>query len=282
MKRKILIPTDFSKNAWFALKYATRLYADEACDFYLLNVFSASQNLVGSLFTMVKGSEPYETAKATSEKKLNEVIDLVCASDTENSNHSFHPIAMFNDTIEAVKEVVDKKDIEIVVMGTKGETNSPDAVYGSTAIYTMEKVRNCPVLAVPENAPSELPKEIVFPTDYQTSFKRKELVYLTDIAKKCDANIAVLHVSNHTLNKEQQEQQQLLKEIFQENAYSLHQLHSSAVNDSIGIFIESRNSDMIAFINTKHSFFGSVFTNPLVKEVTFLNVPVLALHDLRN
>ncbi|WP_298516797.1 universal stress protein [uncultured Kordia sp.] len=282
MRRKILVPTDFSKNAWFALKYATRLYIDDECDFYLLNVFSASKNLVESLFTMVKGSESYETAKAASEKELNKIIGLLKVSEPEDIKHTYHVIASFNDVIEAMKDIIEQKDIELVVMGTKGETNNPKAVYGSTAIYAMEKVRNCPVLAIPEDASYSLPKEIVFPADFVSGYKRRELQYLTDIAKKCNANIAVLHISDKELNTQQKEQKELLEEIFQENSYSFHFLPLHAINDAVSIFIESRESDMIAFINKKHSFFGSVFTNPLVKEVTFLRVPVLVLHDLKN
>lgn len=282
MRHKILIPTDFSKNAWLAAKYATRLYQNEACDFYLLHVFSAPKNLVDSLFNMVEGSESYETAKAASEKELSDVVDLLQRSAEEHSDHTYQTISMFNDVVEAIKIVVEKKDIEIIAMGTKGESNRKDAVFGSVAIHTMEKVRNCPVLAVPENAPHTLPKEIVFPTSYKTHYKRRELQYLTDVAKKCNANIAVLHISDRELNKTQKERQELLKEIFDDNTYSFHTLPLNAINEAINIFIDSRDSDMVAFINKKHSFFGSIFTNPLVKEVTFFKVPVLVLHDLRN
>ena len=39
MKRRILLPTDFSKNAWRAITYAQELYKNESCNFYILNVF---------------------------------------------------------------------------------------------------------------------------------------------------------------------------------------------------------------------------------------------------
>jgi len=42
MKRKILLPTDFSKNAWNAMTYAIELYKDEVCEFYILNTFNAT------------------------------------------------------------------------------------------------------------------------------------------------------------------------------------------------------------------------------------------------
>ncbi|CAM1359852.1 hypothetical protein TSEDIMI_140017 [Tenacibaculum sediminilitoris] len=49
------------------------------------------------------------------------------------------------------------------------------------------------------------------------------------------------------------------------------------------MFYESRECDMVAFINKKHVFFDTIFSKPLVKEVGYmLKVPVLVLHDLRN
>ncbi|WP_046756690.1 universal stress protein [Kordia jejudonensis] len=282
MKRKILVPTDFSKNAWLALKYATRLYADDECDFYILNVFSASKNLMDSLLNMVEGSESYEAAKQDSEKELSNILDLLKQSDADNPKHEFHIISVFNDVIEAIKNIVEKKDIEIVIMGNKGKTNSSEAIFGSNAMYAMEKVRNCPVMVIPENATHTLPKEIVFPTSYKTHFKRRELYYVTDIAQKCNANVAVLHVSNRELNKEQKERQAMLEEIFENISYSFHFLSQYSVSEAVRIFIESRKSDMVAFINKKHVFFGSILTNAMVKEVTDFKVPILVMHDLRN
>ena len=41
MRKKILLPTDFSKNAWNAILYALELYKNETCEFYIVNIFSA-------------------------------------------------------------------------------------------------------------------------------------------------------------------------------------------------------------------------------------------------
>jgi len=39
----------------------------------------------------------------------------------------------------------------------------------------MEKLRECPVLAFPENISFQAPKEIVFPTDYKVPLKEQSL-----------------------------------------------------------------------------------------------------------
>lgn len=284
MRHKILLPTDFSKNSIRAINYARELYKYERCDFYLLNVFSATSNILESLIHMEPGSELYETAKLNSENGLAKVYDMIAMSGANNPKHHFDVISQFNNVVEAIKQIVDQKDIEMIVMGTKGETHSRLAAFGSTAMYVMEKVRSCPVLVVPEHSIIEMPKEIVFLTDYKLPFKSRELIYLTDIAKKSDASIAILHVvDEEALDNQQTENRQLLEEIFQGVNYKFHTLSHTSVLNGVNIFVESRKSNMVAFINKKHAFFGSMLSNPMVKEITFhLNVPLLALHDLRN
>ncbi|WP_178988331.1 MULTISPECIES: universal stress protein [Winogradskyella] len=284
MRHRILVPTDFSKNATKALRYAIELYKDVPCDFYLLNVFTAGGNILEDLLNMEPGTESYERKKIDSENGLAKIYDMIAMTEYDNPKHHFNVISVFNNPIEAIKDAVEKNDIEIIVMGTKGETNSRKTAFGSTAIYVMEKVRNCPVIVVPLNAKSVMPKEIVFPTSYKTHYKKRELNYLVDIAKKFEATIIVLHISEENeLSKEQNENRQLLENIIEDTNHKPHFLSHSSVETAINIFIESRDSDMVAFINKKHVFFGSILTDPLVKHISFHSkVPILVMHDLRN
>lgn len=284
MKRKILLPTDFSNSSWHAIKYALELYKEDECDFYILNVFTAPGNTLEVLMNMESGSETYTRIKEESKKELSKILDKLIINKEGNPKHHFKTISAFNNPIEGIKDIVEKKDIEMIVMGTRGENKTKLSSFGSTAVYVMEKIRNCPVIVVPENADGKLPKEIVFPTSYKTHYKKRELIYLIDIAKKCDAKIAILHVSEEeNLSKNQKERKAMLEEYFEDVPYEFHNVFHYYVEPAVSIFVESRKSDMIAFINKKHSFFNSIFTNAMVKEITFhTNVPILVMHDLRN
>tara|TARA_R110002111_G_scaffold77451_2_gene123086 strand:+ start:3237 stop:4091 length:855 start_codon:yes stop_codon:yes gene_type:complete len=284
MKHKILLPTDFSKNAWHAISFALELYKKDQCDFYILNVFSTTSHIVDSLMNMEPGSEMYETAKLDSENGLAKVLDMLVFKDSKNPKHHFKTISTFNNVVEAIKNIVEEKDIEMIIMGTKGETNYKKIVYGSTAINVMEKVRNCPIIVVPELAKHSLPKEIVFPTSYKTHLKRRELNYLTELAENCNASIRILHVSEEDkLDKKQLNNKKLLEEYFENIDYSFHALSAIDIPTAINCFVESRGSDMVAFINKKHTFFSSILSNPLVKEMGYNSrVPLMAMHDLRN
>lgn len=284
MKKKILLLTDFSKNSLNAIMYALELYRLDRCDFYVLNVFRTTYNLIEDIIPPKPGEKGYDVPKQKSTEGLNHISKLIEFREDENPYHNFTYVSLNKKLLKAVDELVEEKDIEMVVMGTKGISDSEASVYGSNAIELMEKIRNCPVLVIPGEAKQVLPKEIVFPTSYKTHYKRRELNYLIEIARKSGASIRILHIKEEDkLDKNQEAHQQMLEEYFDRLNYSFHTLCCVTVSTAVKCFVESRESDMVAFINKKHSFFGSVLTQPLVKDIGYnLKVPVLVLHDLRN
>ncbi|GGX18654.1 universal stress protein [Aquimarina muelleri] len=283
MKKKILLPTDFSRNAWNAITYAIELYKNETCDFYVLNVFNARGYAIESMMVPEPGEKLYEEAKEKSEMGLGKIMERLTFRD-DNPNHKFFMVSEFNGMLEAIKDIVEKQDIEMIIMGTKGTTNTNDLIYGSNTVLIMEKVRNCPVMAIPEDATYNEPKEIVFPTDYRTYFKRRELQYLIEIARMTNAAIRVLYVAkDDTLDEEQENNKKLLKESLGDLQYTFHTLHNVDVKGGVSSFVESRESDMVTFVNRKHSFLESIFSKPMAKSLGQRSkVPVLALHDLTN
>ena len=281
MEKRVLLPTDYSQNALNAIRYAQKLFQGIPCDFYLLNAYDVS---VEAPKTIVPepGEHFYETAKRYSEEQMERLlvtIDML----PENPNHRFHTFCVFNDLVEAVRNMIAKKDIDIIVMGTKGVTSSRSRIFGTKTVKVMEQIRNCPVVVVPEHHVFEPPKEIVFPADYKTHYKKRELNHLIEIAKLHDAKINVLHIDKDKdgkLNKKEQTNKQLLQDILDGTDYEMHFLSSIKVSKGIKLFVESRNCDMIAFFNRKHLFFGSILFNPLVKEIGYdPQVPILELND---
>lgn len=279
MDKRILIPTDFSKNALNAVRYTLDLFSKLNCEFYFLNVFRLDSYTTDTLIIPEPGSAQYEVAKSKSEEGFVKLFDMLELY-RDNPKHSYHTISTFNFLSVAIKQTIADKDIDIVVMGTKGATGSRGIIFGSNTVNTMEKVRECPVLAVPENVEFSTPKEIVFPTNYKSPFKRRELSYLMEIAKMHEASIRVLYVSKkQEMTKSQENNKQLLDDILQSVEHSFHTISEKDVSRGLTLFVESRNSDIIGFINRKHFFFGSVFSKPLVKEIGYnATVPILALH----
>ncbi|WP_339714130.1 universal stress protein [uncultured Kriegella sp.] len=281
MEKRILLPTDFSKNALNAIRYALSLYEEQQCDFYFLNVYQVDgYNLENAMMVPEPGEIAFEAARSKSKLRFNELKQILSLSH-HNQKHTYHTISTFSYLFEAVENAIAKHDIDIVVMGTKGSTGSHTIIYGTNTINLMEKVTECPVLAIPEKARYSTPREIVFPTDYKTPFKRRELNYLVEIGKMHGTAIRILHIKEkEKLTKAQQNNKELLENILKDIDHSSHSLEGVKVHTGINAFIESRKSDMVAFLNKKHRFFGSMWSKPLVKELGYHSrVPVFTLND---
>ena len=279
MNKQILIPTDFSKNALNAIRYTVDLYSKLNCDFHLLNVLDFERYTMENLIIPESGSAAFELAQKETEKKFQKLLDTLVLQN-DNPKHRYYTHTALDFLLEAMKKIIEEKDIDLVAMGTKGATGSKKVFFGSNTVNAMEKIRECPVLAIPDEISYTTPKEIVFPTNFKDTFKRNELRYLIEISKMHHSNIAILHLDkNEELSEEQKGNKQLLDTILEETPHSFHKLTESNLAKGIQTFVESRSGNMIAFINHKHIFFGSVFAKPLVKNIGYnATVPILALH----
>ncbi|MDT7829875.1 universal stress protein [Pricia sp. S334] len=280
MDKRILLLTDFSKNALNAALYALDLYSDRVCSFYILNTYGVDGfSIDGSAYTR-PGQSSHDIAKSETEIRFKNFMQML-RMHSDNSKHTYETIASYDSLLDGVKKVVAKKDIDIIIMGTKGMTGSRTVLFGMNTVNVMEKVTECPVLAVPEDIKFRRPKEIVFPTDYKKPFKRRELKYLITIAQMHNTSIQVLHVmESNELSESQEDNKELLKRIFKEVGHSFHELEGASVNSEINAFIDKRNSAMVAFVNYKRNFFSKLISRPLVRDLGYQSrVPVLVLRN---
>lgn len=281
MKKSILLATDFYENSQNAIDYAIQLYKEYSCDFYILNTYNVEDYAVG--FTAARG---IEESKKKSIAGLANILERLSFID-DSINHKFHMISECGSLIEIMKEIIDKRDIDMVVMGTKGNTASRAQMYGSHTVLAMEKIRNCPVLVIPAETIFKEIKEIVFPTGYRIHYKKREFQYLIDIAKGTNATIHILNIldEDEQLDEDQLNNQKLLKDYFNGLEHNFHTVRNIEVQTALHSFIESHDIDMVTFINKKHNFFSNLFSRrqPMMKELGYYStIPVLTLHDFKN
>lgn len=279
--KKILLPTDFSENAYNAINYAIELYKGEPCEFFILHSYYLPGYSENNLLSLVPTDEKLKEVKERAEKKMETLKVLVRFNDF-NNNHKLHFLNVFGSFNTVLKNSVEMEDIKLIIMGTRGETDDRNAILGSNAVNAMEKIRNCPVLTIPGDFIFKDLNEIVFPTSFKIHYKENELATLIEISQLTNSPIRILHVKkDRKLSKEQEENKVLLNQILEATSFTHHELFNLNLQEGVRCFAQSRASEMIAFINKKHSFFGSVFSNPMVKDLgNNANVPILALHNL--
>lgn len=275
--KNILLPTDFSSNSINAIQYALNLFQDSKCLFYLINVYTI----------------PYLTNEVLMENDMHQLIEnenkLFNTSQEEmkailkkikpNNNHKFELISEYGFFIDSIKKIVKNKNIDLIIMGTKGATGAKEIFMGSNTGDIIMKT-NCNILAVPENASYAKPKEITFPTDFKITYKKEIFTQLVQIAELHDSNIRVLLFENKGyLDEDQKINKKSLDYYLKKLKYTYHTLTNNDFEVALNCFTQSRgNTNMIAIIAKHYNFFQRLFFKPKVESLSFhTQIPLLVL-----
>ncbi|WP_339895467.1 universal stress protein [uncultured Algibacter sp.] len=279
--RKILIPTDFSENAMNAIKYAIELFKYEKSDYYIMNAY---QDDIYADETLLEKESLDKITKRISKKSLKalEIILNKIKELSPNPRHTYNIISSNNMLLDETDKIVDEKNIDIIVMGTRGKTNDKKLTFGSHTLQVLKYVQ-CPVLAIPENYKYNQPKHILFPTNYLLPYKRRELKLLCEMVSPYRTVIDMLYVSkSKKLSMRQEDNQNFIKEELCKNSLNFKIANSKHIINAIYAYIKENYIDMLVMVNTRHSFLESNLFLSTVDELSLhLKIPFLALQNIK-
>ena len=277
--KNILLPTDFSANAWNATLYAINLYKEESCCFFLINSYGVNGYFEGSLMDPVPAKEELQKHKAISEEKLNRLCEVL-KERFSNSKHKYKCVALNKTLINSINNELNLHKFEVILVGTQGTTGAYEVIFGSNTIRILNEIKNCPILAVPSNVSFHVIKEIVLATSYKIKHSKEDLKYIIQLAKQNNAAIRILHIEeSRGLSISQKHNKYHLDTCLKEIPHTIHFLAHVSIPIGIYCFTESRGSDMIVFINKKHNFLEKLLFKPLYKDLgDYSSIPLLVLH----
>ncbi len=274
--KKILLPTDFSENAWSAIMYALKLYANEHCTFYLLNSAKLASSRISSF-----SNKLLATIRDNAKKDLLDLKTKLKETHT-NTNHEFEIILNIGDLDDAVETAIERYEIDIVIMGTKGATGAKEIFFGSNTTNIIKKVKNCPLLMIPDNYEFSVPKQIAFPTNFNRNCDAKELHYLKRLADVHNSKIRVVHITeNEKLTEIQENNFTVLKQYLINHEHSFHWIPDyTSKAEVITNFVNELDIDILAMINYSHSFMERITREPVIKKIGFHpTIPFLVIPE---
>jgi nucleotide-binding universal stress UspA family protein len=275
--KKILLPTDFSDNAWNAIKYAVQLYKDEKCNFILLNTYTPIIYQVEHLPASAPQPQVLEIVKETSNRKLIELIHAI-KIEFNNSNHTFTHISAFNTLTAEIDALFKGHVMDVIVMGTKGASGLKEALFGSNTVHVLKNSK-CPVIAIPSAFSFETPNEILFPTDYEIDYQKEHLQTILEISAMYNTRVNILHVFyGSDLTDTQNINRTKLENYFKETACLFHDEKNQNIAEAITRFQLKARINLLVMINNKHSFFENIFFKSTINQIGFhLNIPFLVM-----
>ena len=274
--KKILLPTDFSDNSFEAIRYALLTYKDVKCTFYLLHTYNPPVYQTEFILGSPSLVELTNILEETATIKL-EQLKLQLVNQYSNSNHTFILRTAFNTLQNEISELTAAENLDLVVMGTKGATGAKEILFGSNTVHVIKKSK-CPVIAIPPNFEYEVPKEILFPTDFEINYTKKQMQPLLLIARQHKSQINVLHVRQAVeLNIVQKENKKQLDRLLV-NMAVFHSVADNEIIPAVNQFQEKTKINLLVMIQNKHTFIERLFIEPVIKKIGFhITIPFLVI-----
>ncbi|MCP4974750.1 MAG: universal stress protein [Maribacter sp.] len=279
--RNILVPTDFSNDAYNALYFASKLFKSKACNFFLLNAYSESTPLISRNIDNGNGEHKglLEQLKDESNEELKHTFHRVNL-DNKCPKHNYKMISKKMDLIETISQAIDDYKIDLVVMGNKGKTSGLGVYLGSSTTKTMASIKKCPILAVPENADFKVPYEIAFATNYKRYYDAEVLEPLKGMAIHCGAALRVVHINEEEhMSKIQEGNLKTLRAYLDPMENTVHWMPNfTSKTKAIQVFLDELGIGMLAMVNYEYSFLEKLLHEPLIKKLAFnIDIPFLVI-----
>ena len=256
---KILIPTDYSMLSRKAAEYAVSLSANIDAEYILLhcdNVPRPSYSFVNKLDDILR-QEALKTG--------NELADSIRESTGVNAKITCDFV--FGDPIEVLEKYSQKHDVDLIVMGTKGESVIENKIFGSVAAGVLEHV-SCPTIFVPQQAEANKPENIAFATDLTNV--EEEIEELIAFAQFFNATIHVVHVYPDMIDPSTFDEEATKLELIANTSYpniTFNAVMDSDIIAGLDQFIASDDPDMIAMFTYKTGILEYLFNTSYTEEM---------------
>ena len=275
----VLIPTDFSENSKNAMRYAMDFFADCSVRFYMLHVSSPNSAFQKRQQKALQNT--WSVEKPTSPKELLEEEVKNYRLLARNSEHEFFTLEKEGSLIEVIRSRVEQQEINLIVMGTKGNAGMEQDSSGSKTYEVITKVK-CPIMVVPDHARMEKIKNISFITDYNNIYRNKVISTLSKALQLHEAPLRILHLRPKIskMTSEQVDNKGFLHYFFRDTKHSFHFLENQHADSGIQEFIDTWEISIVAIAARNLNFIQRLMLRPVSEGITYHSEnPFLVLHE---
>ncbi|MEM1321872.1 MAG: universal stress protein [Bacteroidota bacterium] len=264
---KIVVPTDFSKNAASALRYAINIANHFGAHILLIHTYEV-QSRTGMLINV------RDFIKKDAETDLSKVVKSIKTS--LHHGTTLEARAIEGPTVDTICRFAKGVDADMIIMGTQGATGLKGIVMGSIATGVI-KTSKLPVLAIPDEFEYRPLKSVTLALDSEVTNNPDILAPLIELCKAYKANIKILHVKKE---KTIALVDAGIDTFLSDTPHSFHLVDAEDVNEGITRFVEEEQPDMLCMIRRNRSFFEQLFHSSMTsKKASHTKIPLLVMDD---
>ncbi|MGV7107233.1 universal stress protein [Flavobacterium sp. U410] len=256
--KRILVPTDFSQHAEYALKVAAQIAQKNNGEIFLIHMLELPTSGNDAISTSHEIPE-LMLFKNAAEAKLDALMDAPYLKDTKISK-----IMQFEMAFTGIVKNAEIHNADLIVMGSHGASGFQEMFIGSNA----EKVvRNSttPVLIIKKDDPAFAIDHFVFASDFSDEIK-KPFEKVVQFANEFNAHLHLLTINTPNNFKSTRVAQKIMDEFasnFKIHKFSTHIYNDINVEKGILHFAKEVNADLIGMSThgrkgISHFFNGSI------------------------
>lgn len=193
--KKILLPTDFSEQAEFAMEYACQIAKKSDAVVHVFHLIDMSGFIdyaaIGNSYSMLGTTsgigfdeKVLQSLSENAEEKMDEFIKKFSSMGVK-----FERKIEFGNAFQLITEEVKEKEIDLVVMGSKGASGVEEFLVGSNTEKVVRHVQ-CPIITVKSKVDFNNVKDIV----YASKFTHDETHVMNELRKIIALSGAKLHL----------------------------------------------------------------------------------------
>lgn len=265
----IIVPTDFSQNAFVAAQYAASLAKQNGSKLLLYHVYIV---LYSGFEEKGVSVQHVEWADNEAAKAMRTLLDTMRAQYPEVEIEGEYTRGFMIDALN--EKLKTNPTINLVVMGTKGVTNLGEAIFGSTT-YEVLKKAPVPVLVIPGDTPDFSMDHAGFFSDYN----KHEIELLQKVVEllKPVQKFDVIHLVKGESQKDREKAENWrikLEATFPERSIKINEIEVEKVELQEVVSIAKKHElDLLVFTRPHKPFFDKLFVKSLTKAVA--SYPVL-------
>ncbi len=258
----ILIPTDFSDNSKHAINYVYNNFKEEQINVTLVHAIKQPHSTASVLIRLEQLM--MKDAEKDMKELLAKVQEVYQQKPTQYIKYGY-----LKDWIEVYAKA---QKIDLIVMGTKGETNASSRIMGSVT-ESIIRTSKLPVFAIPELKEKLPVHHFVLATD------KKELVQV-DFIEKFLNSLKLLLPSIDVLVVLNEETQGGIPKSYPLRGFQIgvKVVENQEVVGGINDYLSNNNVDILSLYHSRNSRLDYLFNRSITKTICAdISVPLLVI-----
>ncbi len=260
--KRILVPTDFSEHAEYALKVAVQIAKKNNCELFIINLLDLPTQIGDAVTVGVNIPEVMLFIKKTNER-LEELqyefeVDGLKVTTAARIGRTFEEIVKYN------KE----QNIDLIVMGSHGTSGYKELMIGSNTEKVV-RYSNVPVLVIKNEIEVFQPENFVFASDFTDEIK-KPFESLVKFAKIFDAHLNLVMINTPNSFKSSSIAEKIMNDFITGvdiGKHSLHIYNDTNVENGILNYANKVDADLIGMCTHGRTGFAHFFNGSISEDL---------------